>query len=313
MKHLLLLLLLSFISACDDNTSNLALGTLERDRIAHTATVSEVVIALPVQAGSLVKKGQVLVELDKTQQQAQVAHAQAELLKAQANLDKLRNGARPEEVAGASAKVTGAKASLLESESNYKRIHNLAKNNLTSQADLNKALAKRDENLANLQLAQESLKQLTNGTRVEDLAIGEAQLAAAQAVLASENKKLKDLTITATRDGILDNLPWNLGERVTLGSPLAIVLAGKAPFARVYVPETYRVKIKMGSMLVVHVDGLAQPLQGKVRWIANEPAFSPYYALNQKDRARLMYLAEVQLPQQYSNLPNGLPAQVELP
>jgi len=313
MKSLILFLLLPFLNACDDNTSNLALGTLERDRIAHTATVNEVVIALPVPAGSLVKKGQVLVELDKTQQQAQVARAHAELLKAQANLDKLRNGARPEEVAVASAKVTGTKASLLESESNYKRISDLAKNNLASQADLNKALAKRDENLANLQSVQESLKQLTNGTRVEDLAIGEAELAATQAVLASENKKLKDLTITATRDGILDNLPWNLGERVTMGSPLAIVLAGEAPFARVYVPETYRVKIKVGNTLIVHVDGLAQPIQGKVRWVANEPAFSPYYALNQKDRSRLMYLTEVQLPEQQSNLPNGLPAQVELP
>ena len=27
----------------------------------------------------------------------------------------------------------------------------------------------------------------------------------------------------AARDGILDNLPWNLGERVTTGSPLAIL------------------------------------------------------------------------------------------
>jgi len=213
----------------------------------------------------------------------------------------------------ASAKVTGAKASLLESEENYKRIKNLANNKLSSQADLNKALAKRDENSANLQSAQESLKQLTNGTRIEDLAIGAAQLAAAQAVLASENKKLKDLTIRATRDGILDNLPWNLGERVTMGSPLAIVLAGNAPYARVYVPETVRVKIKVGQTLTVNIDGLPQGVKGKVRWIAHEPAFSPYYALNQKDRSRLMYLTEVQLPDSQTALPNGLPAQVELP
>ena len=71
----------------------------------------------------------------------------------------------------------------------------------------------------------------------EDLTIAEAILATNIAVLASEQKKLSDLTITAKRDGILDNLPWNLGERVTAGSPVAIVLAGKAPFARVYIPE----------------------------------------------------------------------------
>ena len=143
--------------------------------------------------------------------------------------------------------------------------------------------------------------------------VGEAQLEAARAILLSEQKKLADLTITATRDGVLDNLPWNLGERVTQGSPLAIVLAGKAPYARVYVPEPYRVKVKVGDSLVVRIDGLEATVTGTVRWISNEPAFTPYYALNQEERARLMYLAEVQLPDSESHLPNGVPAQVELP
>ena len=154
---------------------------------------------------------------------------------------------------------------------------------------------------------------LTNGTREEDLRAAEAGLNAVIAILASEKKKLADLTIHATRDGILDNLPWNLGERVTTGSPLAIVLAGKAPFARVYVPEPYRVKLKVGDQLRVHVDGLAKPIVGNLRWIASEPAFTPYFALNQEERSRLMYLAEVQLPESEAHLPNGIPAQVELP
>ena len=141
----------------------------------------------------------------------------------------------------------------------------------------------------------------------------EAHLESVLATLASENKKLADLTILATRDGILDNLPWNLGERVTMGSPPAIVLAGKAPYARIYVPEPYRIKLKLGDKLVVHVDGLEKQLTGNLRWIATDPAFTPYYALNQEERSRLMYLAEVQLPDSEAHLPNGVPAQVELP
>lgn len=155
--------------------------------------------------------------------------------------------------------------------------------------------------------------QLTKGTREEDLRAAEAALNAAIATLANENKRLADLTIVATRDGILDNLPWNLGERVTIGSPLAIVLAGKAPFARIYVPEPYRVKLKAGIKLVVHVDGLKKSITGHLRWIASEPAFTPYYALNQEERSRLMYLAEVQLPDSEADLPSGIPVQVELP
>jgi HlyD family secretion protein len=63
----------------------------------------------------------------------------------------------------------------------------------------------------------------------------------------------------------------------------------------------------------VHVDGAEESFTGRVRWIAQEPAFTPYYALNSSERSRLVYLAEVQLPDTAANLPAGLPVQVELP
>mgnify|MGYP000326074913 CR=1 FL=1 len=306
-------LIFMLLTACNGRPQNVALGTLERDRIAHTATANEVVVALPVAQGSEVKKGTILVKLDDTLQKAQVSKAAAEVAQAEAKLEKLRRGARVEEVAAARARVAGAKAALVESEASYARSQNLIKQKVISKATLDKALAARDASRASLQSAQEQLRELTRGTREEDLRAAEAYLESVIATLVSEKKKLADLTITATRDGILDNLPWNLGERVTKGSPLAIVLAGKAPFARVYVPEPYRVKIKVGEKLVVHVDGLEKPLTGNLRWIATEPAFTPYYALNQEERSRLMYLAEVQLPDSEAYLPNGVPAQVELP
>ncbi|VAW95916.1 Membrane-fusion protein [hydrothermal vent metagenome] len=301
------------LTACDVPTTNIALGTLERDRIAHTATVNEVVVALPVTQGSKITKGTVIVRLDDTLQKAQLARAQAEVAQAEAHLEKLRSGAREEEVADARAKVAEAKAALVENNANFKRAKDLLKQKLTSQATFDKTRAARDASFARLQSANENLLILTNGAREEDLRMAEASLEAASAVVASEKKKLSDLTITATRDGILDNLPWNLGERVTAGSPVAIVLAGQAPFARVYVPEPHRVNIKVGDQLVVHIDGLTQPVTGQLRWISSEPAFTPYYALNQEERSRLMYLAEIQLPDSEAQLPNGVPAQVELP
>jgi len=312
MRYLFILILI-LLSACESRPENIALGTLERERIAHTATTNEVIVALPVAPGSRVKKGTLIVKLDDTLQTAYVSKAMAEVAQAEANLEKLRSGARIEDVAAARAMVNVAKASRDETAANYLRVRDLIKKNLVSKAELDKALAGRKASDANLLSAQEALLKLTNGTREEDLRIGEALLDAARAVLASEQKKLADLTIHATRDGILDNLPWNLGERVTKGSPVAIVLAGRAPFARVYVPEKYRVRVKVGDQLQVHVDGIDQAITGTLHWIATEPAFTPYYALNQEDRARLMYLAEVQLPDSQSDLPNGVPAQVVLP
>jgi HlyD family secretion protein len=254
-----------------------------------------------------------LVKLDDTLQKAQVDKASAQVQQAQAQLEKLRHGAREEEVAAARANVAGARSALVESKATYMRILNLKKQKLVSQSELDKARAARDASQAGLQSSQEALLVLTNGTREEDLRAAEAVLDAAIANLASENKRLADLSVVATRDGILDNLPWNLGERVTIGSPLAIVLAGEAPYARIYVPEPYRVRMKVGDQLVLHVDGIDKPIIGHLRWISSESAFTPYYALNQAERSRLMYRAEVQLPDSETGLPNGVPAQVELP
>jgi HlyD family secretion protein len=314
MRLILVFLVVLQLSACDlQNQKNIALGTLERDRIAHAATSNEVIIELPVPKGSQVSKGDILVQLDPTQQNAYVARAIAKVAEAKANFEKLQHGARKEEIAAARANVAGAQATLVESEANYKRTQNLAKSDLSSQALLDRTLADRDFHLASLLSVKEQLDALIKGTRQEDLDIAKARLDATEAMLAGEKKKLADLTIVATRDGILDNLPWNLGERVTLGSPVAVILAGKAPFARIYVPETHRINIKVNDSLIIHIDGMEKPVSGSLRWISNEPAFSPYYALNQEERSRLMYLAEVQLSAEDSALPNGIPVQVELP
>lgn len=311
--HLLPLVSLVFVLAACQDQHHQALGTLERDRISHTATAAEIVMELPLREGSQVQQGQLLVRLDDTGQKSRVARAEAEVAAAEAELDKLRSGARQEELAAARANVAGAEASLVESEANYARARTLAQKKLTSEMMLDRERANRDSAEARWQNAREKLRELTNGSREEDLRRGEANLQAARATLALEQKLLADLTITATRDGVLDSLPWNVGERVTEGSPVAVVLSGKAPFARVHVPEPYRVKINVDDTLVVAVDGLEKPIEGRVRWIASEPSFTPYYALNQEDRARLMYMAVVQLPESAADLPSGLPAQVFLP
>jgi HlyD family secretion protein len=298
---------------CDADGPDVALGTLERDRIALTATAAEVLVALPVEQGNAVTKGTVLARLDDRRQRAVVARSKAELAQQRANLEKLRNGPRKQSIAAARARVAGAEADLREAEITYQRDKQLAARQAVSEAELDQALAQRDAASARLDEAKDSLDELLAGTRAEELAQAEAQLAAAAAEVEYQETLLAELTIVATRDGILDNLPWNLGERVTVGSPVAILLADARPYARVYVPEPHRVQIKEGDLLKVHVDGLDGTLDGTVRWISAEPAFTPFYALNETDRSRLMYLAEVLLPASAAAVPNGVPAQVEMP
>ena len=127
-----------------------------------------------------------------------------------------------------------------------------------------------------------------------------------------QQQKLSELTITATRDGVLDNLPYNLGERVPVNGVVAVIQASRVPYARVYVPASHRVDFVPGKSVSVTVDGVENPISGTVRWVASEPSFTPYYALTEDERSRLMYLAEVDLESSAQRLPSGIPAQIDL-
>ena len=300
------------LSSCGDNTKNQALGTLARDRIVLKATAAEIITAVPIREGSFVKKGDLLVQLADTQAQASVKKAGALVANAKANQTKLRNGAREEDIAAVRAQLEGTDAQLVQATANFNRIASLAKQKMIGQADLDSARSARDSAQANARRATQNLLALTNGTRAEDLQIADAQVAEAEANLIIEQYKLNQLSITATRDGFLDRLPKYIGERTSINDPVALLLAGSAPYARVYILEPARTQLKIGQALSVHVDGYATAFEGKLRWVAQDPAFTPYYGLNSRDRAQLMYLAEIDLPESAKDLPSGLPVQVDV-
>ncbi len=295
------------------SAEHMALGTLERDRVTLSATAPEIITSQPVTEGSHVEAGTLLVQLDTALQQATVHKIEADIAQQEANLDKLHHGARNEEVRSATARVETARIVLAESQRDFERIQSIAAQQLASRANLDTATSQRDGNASRLRDAEAQLALVKAGTRSEDLVQAEAQLTATRALLAAEQQRLANLSITATVSGILDTLPWNTGERVSAGAQVAVLLTDNAPYARVYIPETSRAAINSGMQLSVHVDGSSEVFRGTVRWISHEPAFTPYYALNGSERSRLVYLAEVALPATANSLPAGLPAQVELP
>ncbi len=312
-KYFGLIYVLMCVSACGDRSQNQALGTLERDRITLKATSSEIITATPAREGSWVKQGDLLVQLDDTQAQNNLKKAEAALANASATQAKLRHGARAEDIEASRAQLDGAKAQEIEAVANFNRVKLLSQQKMVGQADLDKARSLRDSAQATTNRATQSLLALTNGTRPEDLISADAQVAEAEANLQIARHQLDQLSIKATRDGFLDRLPKYVGERATLNDPLALLLAGKTPYARVYILESTRAALHVGQKLSLHVDGYEKPFDGKLRWVSQDPAFTPYYALNSHDRALLMYLAEIDLPETASEIPSGLPVQVDIP
>jgi HlyD family secretion protein len=311
MRLLLITLLPVLALAACKGQAPRALGTLEFDRMAVPAPAAEKIVSIDVKEGQRVQAGQVLLQLEPDFTQAQLAALQAQAKQNSARLDELRNGPRREEIAAARANLAAAQAQAVNARAAYARAERLAPSHAVSTQDVDSARAAADSAAAQVHASRQALLELEHGTRVEQIVQGKAALSAASAQAAAEQVTLGKLTVTAPRDALVDSLPYKLGDQAPVGSPLVVLLAGDAPYARVYVPEGLRANVKVGDKARVHIEGQTQRYAGAVRMIRSSPSFTPYYALTGQDATRLSYLAEIQLGPDARDLPAGLPVTAE--
>ncbi|WP_298580801.1 HlyD family secretion protein [uncultured Luteimonas sp.] len=290
-----------------------ALGTLEYDRIALPAPAAERIAEIVVREGQRVEAGARILSLESSRGDAQLAAAEADVARQRQVLEELRNGARSEDIAQLRANLAAAQAQARDARAYSARLQPLGSRQLVAAAEVDRARAAAASADAQVAAARAALAELQRGVRPEQIAQAEAALAAAQAQLRAQSVTTGKLDVLAPRAGRIDSLPYRLGDEPPPGAPVAVMLVGDAPYARVYVPEPLRMQVAVGDVATVHLgaDG-GRSYRGRVRMIRSEPTFTPYYALTGKDAARLSYLAEVELEGEgVAELPAGLPLRVE--
>jgi len=301
------------VAACStgDDAARIV-GQLESDRVEITAEVTEPILARPVVEGEKVAAGTVLFRQDTARIEARLAEASATVQQSRARLDELIRGPREELIQAARANLQGGSDELAFREADLDRAEKVYERNLASTELRDRARAARDNARANVERLKAELEQLLTGTTVEELRQAEAALDQAEARVASLSVDLERHTTVAPVDAVVDSLLFEVGERPAVGQPLAILLPGTQPYARVFVPEAMRVHVGPGTGARVHVDGLDEVLDGRVRWVASESTFTPYFALTERDRGRLSFAAKVDLVGAGARLPDGVPVEVEL-
>ena len=305
--------LAALLSACARDGSVPAVGTIERHRFEIAATATEQIVAMPVREGQAVRQGELVAELDGGALAANRASVAAQASQLRHRLDELVHGARTEELVQAQAQVSAARAQSEQADKDYQRLSDLVARGLVAQSQVDQQRQLRDTTAAALRSASAGLELLQRGTRSEQLEQARASLRSAESLLQQQDVLLGRLKLVAPVDGVIEALPYRLGERPPVGAPVVIMLAGGMPYARVYIPEPQRAPLRAGQSLTVRVDGVARPFAGTLRYIAGEASFTPYYALTQRDRSRLAFLAEIDLPEpEARNLPAGVPVEVML-
>ena len=301
------------ISACDSSSNDdRVVGELASDRIELTAENSEPVVEILVSEGETVMAGQVLMRQDTARAKARLAESDAALGQAQARLDELVRGPRSEQISAARANVEGATDELTFRRADYTRVKEIFAKQLASPELLDRAKAALDAAEATSKLRRAQLQELLSGTTIEELAQAEQLLKQAAARRDLLVVDLSRHDIKAPVDGIVDSRLFELGERPVPGQAMLIMLPGRQPHARIYVPEHLRVQVQAGMPAMIYVDGLDDAIDGRVRWVASEAVFTPYFALTERDRGHLTYLAKVDIVDERERLPDGVPVEVDL-
>jgi len=310
--HLLpILVLLS--AGCSDNATPDAVGLLEWDRVELVAEASEPITGILVREGERVAAGDLILRQDSRRLQAQLDEAAAARAQSAARLAELRRGARVEHLDEARARLQGAESEVETLRHELKRQQSMADKKLASPEAADLARMKLDQAIAGRDMARAQLNELLAGVTVEELQQAEAALAQADARVRVLQVSLDRLDVRAPRAGLLDTLPFEVGEQPPVGAVIAVLLDGAAPYARVYLPEPLHARVAVNTRVRVFVDGIDQPFTGHVRMLSRDAVFTPFYTLTERDRARLSYLAEVQLEgEAAAGLPAGAPLRVEI-
>ncbi len=307
-----MLMLPLLLPACQQADEAAMVGTLERDRIELKVESNEPLVAIHVQDGQAVVAGDLVLEQDATRAQARLAQQTAVRDQAAARLAELERGPRQEAIGESRARLASLQALTVNATAELQRARDVFDQGLSSQAVLDGAAAASKSARAQETAARQALAALLHGTTPEELQQAAAALAAAAAVVKQAEIDVERSRIRAPVDGIVDKVLFQLGERPAAGATVAVLLDSARSFARVYVPEYLKARLRPGMRVEVRIDGLDHSLQGLVRWVSADASFTPYFALTEYERSRLSYLAEIDLADA-AGLPSGVPLVVSAP
>lgn len=307
-RFLITALLALGLAACDPVAPR-AVGQLTSDRVELTAEFGEPIIAIEILEGDSVTRGQTLVTQNSERVSARMAELEASIGRIDAQLAEQLAGPRPETIDAARARVEELAISLEFRTRELARLTRLREQSLTSEESVDLARMLMQTTQAGLEASRAQLQELEAGTRQEQIQQTRQSLEQANAQLAQLRIEQARHVLTAPVDGVVDSLPFEMGERPAAGQVVVVLLTGQQPHARVYVPEPVRVTVQPGDAVQVRVDGLAGDFTGTVRRIASEATFTPYFALTETDRGRLSYVAEISLPALEERLPDGVPVE----
>lgn len=210
--------------------------------------VSAKLINRPVIESQQVKKGEILMQLDRTDTLLAIETVKASIQQNDASIEK-------------------AKAQLEVSEKQYKRALTLSRSGASSESNL-------DECLSAFRVAQASLKELQANAKSLQCELDKLLL---------EDQRL---TLRAPEDGKILELLYEPGEVVPMGSP-AVILETNRKYFDIYVNEMQANNFQAGSSVIGYAVAIKENIPGTVRIVTAAPSFADLRMTRERGTADL--------------------------
>ena len=301
--------------ACAPSVRDRCQGYIEGEFVYVAAPRSGSLAKLHVARGVQVKLGDPLFALDDMPEKAARDEAQSKLERALAALADAKKGKRPSEIESIDASLAEARAASVLAEKEAARQEKLKGTvGATTEQDVERAFSLRDQDRERVARLAADLETARLGSRVDQVVAADADVSASRAAFTKAEWDLAEKSQRAPQEGLVFDTLYREGDWVGAGMPVVMLLPPRNVKLRTFVSEERLGALHLGDSVRVFVDGVGDPLIGKISYISPRAEYTPPVVYSRDNRQKFVFMIEaVFAPDVAVKLHPGQPVDVALP
>lgn len=230
-----------------------AVGTLQaHEEAVLSLKVSGRLQQIPVDLGMVVRRGELLAEVEPQDYELRLRQSGAFLDQTRARLGLPLEGSDDQVEAEKTSTVKQARAKLDEAQKNRDRVDKLSSQGIISQSELETAAA-------NFEVA---FNQYADA--MEEVRLRQAQLRQRRVEFEIARQQLADTRVLAPFDGVVQERKANLGEFLAAATPVITLVQTDPLRLRLEVPEREAARLRSGQRIRFLTEGDPEPVTGRV-------------------------------------------------
>ncbi|MGN1056946.1 MAG: HlyD family secretion protein [Comamonas sp.] len=252
-------------------------GQMEARETDIAPKVTARIREIHVTEGQKIEAGTLLIAMDSPEVQAKLAQAQAARDAAQAQADKARNGARPQEVEMARLNWQRAQAAAELAKTSYDRVQSLFTQGLVAAQKRDEAQTNWKASAAQAQAAKAQYEMAAQGARSEDQSAAAAQVRQVEGVIAEAEAAEAETQLRSPVAGEVAQVLARVGELSPQGVAVVTVVDLSDQWVVLNVREDHMHRFAVGQRFTGQLPALnGQSAEFEVYYVGVLPDFATW-------------------------------------